>query len=305
VSRLAVPEREPVTELPRRRSGLAAALAALRPRQWLKNLLVFAGIVFAEQIDDPTLWAKAIAAFAAYCAASSAAYLFNDVLDAPYDRSHPLKRARPIARGELSSRTALGIAAALAAGAVALTAALGLASLLLMLAFLLVQAGYTVRLKRLVLVDVLAIAVLFVIRAAAGAEAIDVLISPWLLVCTLMLSLFLALGKRRAELAPMGARSSPGRPVLERYSLGLVDQLIAIVASSTVVTYALYTFLGRDSKAFMVTIPVVVFGLFRYLLLVQRRDAGEEPEVVLLTDPPILAAVVIWVLAALTVPALS
>jgi 4-hydroxybenzoate polyprenyltransferase len=300
VSRLAVPEREPVTELRRRRSGLAAALAALRPRQWLKNLLVFAGIVFAEQIDDPTLWAKAIAAFAAYSAASSAAYLFNDVLDAPYDRSHPLKRARPIARGELSSRTALGIAAA-----VALTAALGLASLLLMLAFLLVQAGYTVRLKRLVLVDVLAIAVLFVIRAAAGAEAIDVLISPWLLVCTLMLSLFLALAKRRAELAPMGARSSPGRPVLERYSLGLVDQLIAIVASSTVVTYALYTFLGRDSKAFMVTIPVVVFGLFRYLLLVQRREAGEEPEVVLLTDPPILAAVVIWVLAALTVPAFS
>jgi 4-hydroxybenzoate polyprenyltransferase len=300
-----VPEREPVSELPRRRHGLVAALDALRPRQWLKNLLVFAGIVFAEQLDDPTRVAQAVTVFVAYCAGSSAAYLFNDVLDAPHDRLHPVKRRRPVARGELPPRTALAIAASLAVVAVGLTAGLGWTSLLLMLGFLLLQAGYTVRLKQLVLVDVLAIAVLFVIRAAAGAEAVDVPISPWLLVCTLMLALFLALGKRRAELALVDARATPGRAVLERYSLGLLDQLIAVVAASTVVSYALYTFLGRESKAFMVTIPVVVFGLFRYLLLVQRRDAGEEPEMVLLTDLPIIAAVVVWVLTAMIVPALS
>jgi 4-hydroxybenzoate polyprenyltransferase len=299
------PAREPVTELPRRRRGLAAAVAALRPRQWLKNLLVFAGIVFAEQIDDPILWAKAIAAFAAYCAASSAAYLLNDLRDVAYDRAHPIKRKRPIARGELSPRAAIAMATSLAAGAILVAAGLGPGSLLLMLGFLLLQTGYTVLLKQLVLIDVLAIALLFVIRAAAGAEAVDVPISPWLLVCTFLLALFLALAKRRAELASGGVRPAPGRPVLERYSLGLVDQLIAVVAGSTIVSYALYTFLGRDSKAFMVTIPIVVFGLFRYLLLVQRRNGGEEPERVLLTDPPILAAVLAWALAAMIVPAVS
>jgi 4-hydroxybenzoate polyprenyltransferase len=299
---MALPEHEAVAELPRRRRPLEAVVAALRPRQWLKNLLVFAGIVFAEQLDDPARWAKALTIFAAYCAASSAAYLFNDVRDAGRDRHHPMKRKRPVARGEISPRTAIALAAVLAAAAVGLTAILGLGSLALMLAFLLLQAGYTLRLKELVLVDVLVIALLFVVRAAAGAEAVDVPISPWLLICTFLLALFLALAKRRAELAEAEVATLRGRPVLERYSLPLVDQLVAVVAASTVVTYALYTVLGRDSRAFMVTIPIVVFGLFRYLLLVQRREAGEEPEMVLLTDPPIIVAVVLWVLAAMLAP---
>jgi 4-hydroxybenzoate polyprenyltransferase len=302
---MALPEHEAVAKLPQRRRPLAAAVAALRPRQWLKNLLVFAGIVFAEQLDDPARWAKALTVFVAYCAASSAAYLFNDVRDAEHDRNHPSKRKRPVARGEMSPRSAIALAATLATVAVVLAAGLGLGSLALMLAFLLLQAGYTLRLKELVLVDVLVIALLFVVRAAAGAEAVDVPISSWLLVCTFMLALFLALAKRRAELASAGAATLRGRPVLERYSLALVDQLIAVVAASTVVTYALYTVLGRDSRAFMVTIPIVVFGLFRYLLLVQRREAGEEPEKVLLTDPPIIVAVVLWVAAALIVPGIA
>lgn len=304
-SQMAVPEYETVAEMPRRRGPLVAAIVASRPRQWLKNLLLFAGIVFAEQLDDPTRWARALVAFAAYCAASSASYLFNDVLDAPSDRLHPVKRKRPVARGELAPHAALALAAVLGIVGLTLTALLGLGSVLLMLTFLVVQVAYTVRLKQLVLVDVLTIAVLFVIRAAAGAEAVDVPISPWLLVCTLMLALFLALGKRRAELATAEARTTPGRSVLERYSLVLVDQLITVVAASTVVTYTLYTFLGRDSKAFMVTIPIVVFGLFRYLLLVQRGQAGEEPEKVLLTDPPIIASVVLWAAAAMIVPVVT
>ena len=302
---MALPEYEAVAELPRRRRSLAAAVVALRPRQWLKNLLVFAGIVFAEQLHDPGRWAKALTVFAAYCAASSASYLFNDVRDADHDRNHPIKRKRPVARGEMSPRTAIVLAVVLAAAAVGLTAALGIGSLALMLVFLVLQAGYTLRLKQLVLVDVLVIALLFVVRAAAGAEAVYVPISPWLLLCTFLLALFLALAKRRAELAGAGVSTLRGRPVLERYSLALVDQLIAVVAASTVVTYALYTVLGRDSRAFMVTIPIVVFGLFRYLLLVQRREAGEEPEKVLLTDPPIIVAVVLWVLSAMIVPGMT
>jgi 4-hydroxybenzoate polyprenyltransferase len=277
-----------------RRSPTHAVLAALRPRQWAKNLLLLAGILFAAKLGDAGRWLEALAALAAYCAASSAAYLLNDVRDAGHDRAHPLKRRRPIARGELSVRNALLLAAALALAAVGVGTALGLASLACLLAFCVMQAAYTLRLKHLVLIDVLTISGLFVLRAAAGAIAVDVRISPWLLLCTGLLALFLALGKRRAELVLVGVRQTSGRPVLDGYSLGLVDQLIAIVAAATIVAYSLYTVTARDSDALMATIPFVVFGLFRYLLLVHRRAAGEEPENVLLSDWPILATVAVW-----------
>ena len=274
---------------------MRAAFVALRPRQWLKNLLLFAGIVFAAQLGDPTRWLQAVAAFVAYCAASSAAYLVNDLRDVAADRQHPVKRRRPIARGELRSRTAIALACGLALGAVTIAAALGLASLACLLGFVALQAAYTLRLKQVVLVDVLVIAALFVIRAAAGAIAVDVRISPWLLVCTGLLALFLALGKRRAELVLVGAERTPGRPVLEGYSLALVDQLLAAVAGATIVAYALYTVTARDSYALVTTVPFVVFGLVRYLQLLHRRDdAGEEPENVLLGDLPILVTVAAW-----------
>jgi 4-hydroxybenzoate polyprenyltransferase len=287
-----------VAELPRRRSPVRAALVALRPRQWSKNLLVFAGIVFAAKLGDAVRWGEAVAAFAAYCAISSAAYLANDVRDREEDRRHPLKRERPIARGELSPRAALVLAAVLAAVAVAVAALLGLASLGLLLGFAALQAAYTLGLKQVVLLDVLAIGGLFVIRATAGAEAVDVRISPWLLLCTALLALFLALAKRRGELVLVGAQATPGRPVLEGYSLELVDQLVGIVASSTVIAYSLYTVTARPSKALMATIPFVLFGIFRYLLLIHRDDIGEEPEQVLLTDVPIIVTVCGWAVTA-------
>ncbi len=155
------------------------------------------------------------------------------------------------------------------------------------------------------LVDVFVIAGLFVIRAAAGAEAVDVRISPWLLLCTVLLALFLALAKRRGELVLVGARETPGRPVLAGYSLELVDQLVSVVAASTVIAYSLYTFTARDSKALMVTIPFVIFGIFRYLLLVHRDDLGEEPEQVLLTDVPILVDIALWIVTAGLILALT
>ena len=288
---VAAPE---IVELPQRRSPLRAALVALRPRQWSKNLLVFAGLVFAAKLGDPLRWLEASVCFVAYCAISSASYLANDVRDRHDDRLHPIKRSRPIARGELSARAALTIAGALAVLAPLLVVPLGLGSVLLVLAFAALQAAYTLRLKHVVLLDVLAISALFVIRASAGAEAVDVRISPWLLICTGLLALFLALGKRRAELVLVGAEETPGRPVLEGYSLALVDQLVSVVAASTVIAYSLYTFTARDSKAMMATVPFVVYGVFRYLLLLQRRDLGEEPENVLLTDPPLLLTIAAW-----------
>jgi 4-hydroxybenzoate polyprenyltransferase len=294
-----------IVELPQRRSPVRAALVAMRPRQWSKNLLVFAGLVFAAKLGDASRWVEALAAFAAYCAISSAAYLVNDVRDREDDRLHPVKRARPIARGELSVRAALGLATALAAVALALAAALGPVSVAFLLAFAALQAGYTLALKHIVLLDVLAIGALFVIRAAAGAAAVDVRISPWLLLCTALLALFLALAKRRGELVLVGAKQAPGRPVLEGYSLELVDQLVAIVASSTVLAYSVYTLTARDSKALLATVPFVIFGVFRYLLLVHRDDVGEEPEQVLLTDVPIILAVAGWIVSAAAILVLT
>jgi 4-hydroxybenzoate polyprenyltransferase len=294
-----------VLELPRRRSAVRAGLVAMRPRQWSKNLFVFAGLVFAAKLGDPVRWAEAGACFLAYCAISSASYLANDVRDRDDDRLHPIKRARPIARGELSPRAALVLAGALAVLAMLLVTPLGLVSLVFVLAFAAVQAGYTLRLKHIVLLDVLAISLLFVIRAAAGAQAVDVPISAWLLLCTALLALFLALAKRRGELVLVSAQRTPGRPVLDGYSLELVDQLIGIVASSTVIAYAIYTLSAEHSRFLLATVPFVVFGVFRYLLLMHRDHVGEEPEHVLLTDVPILLAVAGWIATAAAILALS
>ena len=299
---VAAPE---LVELPRRRSPFRAALVAMRPRQWSKNLLVFAGLVFAAKLGDPLRWLEACVCFVAYCAISSAAYLANDVRDRHDDRLHPVKRSRPIARGELSPRSALTLATVLAVAAPLLLAPLGIGSVLLVLAFAALQAGYTLRLKHVVLLDVLTISALFVVRAAAGAEAVDVRISPWLLLCTALLALFLALAKRRGELVLVGAGRTPGRPVLDGYSLELVDQLTGIVASGTVISYAVYTVTAGHSRALLATVPFVVFGVFRYLLLMHRYDIGEEPEQVLLKDVPILLAVAGWIVTAAAILALT
>ena len=268
-------------------------LAAMRPRQWSKNLLLYAGILFASELDDPDRWIRATAAFAAYCLASGAAYIYNDVRDAEHDRRHPLKRHRPIASGAVRPGRALNVAGILATLAFAVVAPLGWVSLAYMAGFLALQAAYTLGLKHVALIDVIAISALFVIRAAAGAEAVDVPISPWLLICTALLALFLGLAKRRGELVSTGS-DGPGRPVLSGYSFALVDQLVSIVAACTIVAYALYTFEAREGSSMMATIPFVVYGLFRYIQLMHREDLGEEPENVLLTDVPILATIAAW-----------
>jgi 4-hydroxybenzoate polyprenyltransferase len=284
-------EAEPATPVAVAERPSEGILAALRPRQWTKNLLVFAGLLFAAEYDDPKRWAQAIAIFVAYCAASSAAYLFNDVRDIAQDRLHPVKRNRSIASGAFRRDRALKVAAMLAIFAIAIASRFGWGSLALLLGFLALQAAYSLGLKHLVLIDVMAIATLFVIRAVAGAEAVDVRISPWLIVCTALLALFLALAKRRGELVGAG---DGARPVLDGYSFGLVDQLVSSVAACTIVAYSLYTFNARDGSWMMLTIPFVVYGLFRYLLLIHREDLGEEPENVLLTDLPILATIAAW-----------
>ena len=288
---------ELVVEIGERRAARSAAavVEALRPRQWTKNLLLFAGIVFAAKVGDGVRWVEAGASFAVYSAASSAAYLVNDVRDRSADRAHPLKQHRPIARGDVSVRTALGLAAALAILALALTFVLGAESVVFLAVFATLQAAYTLRLKHVVLVDVLTIAALFVVRAAAGAAAVRVPISAWLLVCTGLLALFLAIGKRRGELVLVESRATPGRSVLHTYSLVVLDRLVPIVAAATVAVYSAYTMSAHDSRALPATIPFVAFGLGRYVYLLRRRGLGEDPDQVLVSDRPILVAVALWV----------
>jgi len=298
------PERAEVVELRPRRGVLRAAIVSLRPRQWSKNLLLFAGIVFAAKLGDAGRWGEAAAIFVAYCGASSAAYLLNDLQDAADDRLHPVKRERPIARGELKPERALVLAALLAAGALAIAAALGFVSLLFLLGFIALQLAYSLGLKRIVLVDVFVIAGLFVIRAAAGAAAVDVRISPWLLVCTALLALFLGLAKRRGELVLVHAEETPGRPALGGYSLTLVDRLLNVVATATAGAYAAYA-VTAHSAWMALTVPFVVLGLGRYLVLVHRHDLGEEPEQLLLADRVILATVAAWAVLSAVVLAVT
>jgi len=286
-------EPAPVVELQPRRGPARAALVALRPRQWSKNLLLFAGLLFAAKLGEAPKWVEAATAFFAYCAASSAAYLVNDLRDVAHDRAHPVKRDRPVARGELPTDRALVLAAVLATVAAGVAAVLGFASLLYLLGFVALQLAYTLGLKRIVVGDVAVISGLFVVRAAAGAAAVRVQISVWLLVCTALLAFFLGLAKRRGELVLVGAEETPGRPVLERYSLQLVDRLLAVVASATVVAYAAYA-VTAHSAWMVLTVPFVVFGLVRYLVLVHRHELGEEPENVLLSDRPVLACIALW-----------
>jgi len=295
---------EPATvlALPHRRARAVAALVAMRPRQWTKNLLLFAGIVFAAKLGDPSRWAAAVAAFVAYCAASSAAYLVNDVHDVASDRLHPVKRFRPVARGELGPRAALALAGVLVVAALVLAGSLGPASLACLVAFVGLQAGYSLALKAFELVDVIAIAGLFVLRAAAGAIAVDVRISEWLLLCTFLLALFVALGKRRAELGLEGVNA---RASLSGYSVPLVDQLLSIVAAATIAAYTGYTLAAHDTRWLVATIPLVVYGLFRYLLLLHRRGLGEEPEALLVEDLPLLATVAAWAAACGVILALT
>jgi 4-hydroxybenzoate polyprenyltransferase len=271
-------------------------------RQWTKNLLLFAGLLFAAKLGDGTRWGEAWLAFAAYSAASSAAYLVNDVHDADRDRLHPVKRHRPVASRRLSASAALGLAALLAALALGAAAALGLDSFGFVAAFLVLQLAYSFRLKELVGLDVLTIAALFAIRAAAGAEAVRVRVSPWLIACTALLALFLALAKRRGEL-DLGEAAS--RAVLARYSARVLDRLLVAVAVATVCAYAAYAIGARNSPEMTVTIPFVVAGIGRYLVLVRRHGLGEEPEEILLADVPILVALAGWTVTAALVLTLS
>jgi 4-hydroxybenzoate polyprenyltransferase len=284
------------------RSAAASLIVSLRPEQWTKNLIVFAALIFAVQLFDPAALALASAAFLIFCGLSGAVYLINDVSDREADRQHPLKKMRPIASGALSSGVALAWAAALIvvglAAAFALRPMFGVAAA----SYVALVIWYSRALKHVVIVDVMSIAIGFVLRAVAGGLVIGVPISDWLLVCTILGALFLGLAKRRHELTLLAEGATGHRRILEEYDPYLLDQMIAVVAAATLVAYIIYCASPVTAEKFgtqwlVLTTPFPIYGIFRYLYLVHRKHGGGSPSDLLLRDRPLLGCVALWGLA--------
>ena len=268
-------------------------IEAMRPRQWSKNAFVLAGMIFAGESLDAGSQAAAWTMVLAFCLGSGACYLVNDAVDAEGDRLNPRTASRPVARGELSRRAALTAAPLVALAALGLAALVNLESLATLTGFVALQLTYSAVLKHLLFLDVMAIAGGFVLRALAGAVATGVEFSEWLLVSTALLALFLALAKRRAELA-----AGDSRRVLDGYSIALVDELVAVVTPAIVVVYVLYAVLGAQTDAMLLTVPFVLYGVFRALFLVHHRgDLTADPAVAVWEDRPLLACILLWALS--------
>jgi len=281
-------------------------LRALRPHQWTKNLLVFAALLFSKHLFEPEPFLRAFLAFVAFCGLAGAVYLWNDVADVEQDRLHPKKRKRPIAAGELSIRTATLGAVALVALSLSLAfwleARVGLCALL----YLCLNLAYSFGLKHVVILDVLSLALGFVLRALAGGLVIDAPVTEWLLVMTLLLALFLGLAKRRHEITSLGEGASSHRAILAEYSPYLIDQMTSVVTASVVTAYTFYTLSPETVQKFGTaklswTLPLVLYGIFRYLYLVHQKDQGDSPTDLLLTDRPLLATVALWVILVIAI----
>ena len=279
-------------------------IVALRPQEWIKNLLVFAGVLFSGRLDESGALGDALIAFICFCGISSAGYLLNDLRDREHDRRHPDKRNRPIASGAVSPATAAGLAVVLGVGAIALGFAVEPEVAGLVALYGVITTAYSLGLKRLVIIDVMTIASLFIIRVVAGAVAVGAHASEFLLICTGMLALFLGFTKRRQEAMLEGSETGDvdTRPVLEHYSIPFLDQMIAMVTASAVITYIIY---AVDSplagSKMLATAPSVLYGIFRYLYLIYDRHDTRSTAAILTEDPGMVFAAVTWVGAALAV----
>jgi 4-hydroxybenzoate polyprenyltransferase len=289
-----------------RSSPVSLLLRAMRPHQWTKNLLVCAGSTVGFRLGYPAARWQALGAFVVFCALSSAVYLLNDVRDREADRVHPVKSKRPIASGDLSVNVALTGAVALTVLGLGIATTISPAFAILASGYLLLMGWYTFGLKHVVILDVIALAGGFVLRAAGGAVAVDVTFSHWLLLLTLLLALFLALSKRRAELVTLTDDARSHRRILSEYSPYLLDQMIGVVTASTLLAYAFYTISPETLAKFgtdrlLWTVPFPLYGIFRYLYLVHQRAGGGSPSDTLLEDRPILICVALWATAVIAI----
>jgi len=278
---------------------IASLIRLARPGQWLKNGVVFAGLIFAGELANRAKVELAILAAVAFCLISSAVYVINDIADREKDRRHPLKKERPIASGRITVTTGFGFAVLLLVAGIFAAWVVNGTLVLVCCSYLILNVMYTFWLKHMVILDVMAIAGGFILRAYAGAVAVDVPASNWLMINTLMLALFLGFGKRRHELVLLEGKATDHRKSLSKYSPYLLDQLIGVVTASVVVIYMLYTFSPEVSEKLgtgnlFITIPFVVYGVFRYLYLIHKEERGGSPTRVLVSDRPLLFTVLLW-----------
>ena len=287
------------------REMLKAIIRAMRPRQWAKNVFIFAAIVFDEQLTQREPLLRTIAGFILLCMISSAVYILNDIADVEADRQHPKKRKRPIAAGELSVPTARVIGIGLAVFSLAASFQLERDFGWIVALYFVLNLLYSFWLKHTPIIDVMIIAAGFVLRVAAGVALIEVArFSPWLYVCTTLLALIIGFGKRRAEIILLADGANTHRKVLDGYTIGFLDQLIVVVSASTIMAYSLYTFSAQNlpsNHLMMLTIPFVIYGVFRYLYLIHVENAGGAPEELILTDRPLLVTIVLWGLLAVLI----
>jgi 4-hydroxybenzoate polyprenyltransferase len=286
-----------------RTSALRDLWQLVRPTQWSKNLVVFAALIFAKHLFNGRDVVLVTIGFVSFCLTASAAYVINDLRDCERDRQHPLKALRPLPAGRVRRSTASALAVALLATGLAMALVLQLRFGTLVVLYFVLQIAYTFWLKEVVILDVMAIAAGFVIRAAAGGVVIAVPVSPWLIICTFLLALFLGFSKRRHELILLEGRATDHRASLKEYSPYFLDQMIAVVTASTVVAYAIWTVSPEireklGTEKLYLTIPFVLFGIFRYLYLVHQREEGGNPTQLLLSDRPLLVDVLLWIITA-------
>jgi 4-hydroxybenzoate polyprenyltransferase len=294
--------------LARRRPWPLLLLKTMRPKQWIKNVFVVAALIFSFQLMHPEPVLRTALAFLIFCLVSSAVYIMNDWGDRKQDALHPRKRSRPLASGELNPNIALTAIVVILAFTFPLAFLLNWQFGLITLVYFVTQIAYTFLLKHMVIIDVMIVASGFVIRAMAGALAIEVPISPWLYVCVTLLALFQAISKRRHELILLNEGTGSFRKILAEYSPAFLDQMISMVTASTVIAYALYTFTAdnlpkpvKDSHLMMLTIPFVIYAIFRYLYLIYQKDEGGSPEELLLRDRPLLVCIVLWGLTSVAI----
>jgi 4-hydroxybenzoate polyprenyltransferase len=281
---------------------LKQILILMRPQQWVKNLLLFAGLIFSKNLLDFLMLEKAFLSFFLFCLLCSSLYIFNDIIDCEQDKKHPDKANRPLASGKIKKSTAWLLFFIFAPISLVLAFILSPSFFLVALAYFLTNLFYTVYLKHIVIIDVMVISLGFVLRAVAGALVINVEISSWLIVCTTLLALFLGFGKRRYELVALETNAQKHRKILSEYSPYFLDQLMAVVTASTLVAYAFYTLSPEVEQKFGtknmdLTIPFVLYGIFRYLYLIHRKESGGSPTITLLTDKPILINIILWLLS--------
>ncbi|WP_245640235.1 decaprenyl-phosphate phosphoribosyltransferase [Paenibacillus dakarensis] len=269
----------------------------LRPKQWTKNLLIFAAPLFSFDTVNVTVIADTIAAFFLLCFISGCVYIINDYIDLEADRSHPVKQHRPMASGQLNPNVALVFGIVLLIGSLAASAIFSPLFTSLLALYFVMNVAYSLHLKHVVIIDIMIIAAGFVLRALAGGLVIHVPFTPWFLLCTMLLSLFLAIGKRRHELVLLQEEKGSHRKVLEHYSLELLDQFSGIVTTATIISYSLFTFTSGRTIHLMWTIPLVIYGIFRYLYLIHIEKKGGSPDRVLLEDRHILMTVLVYVVS--------